>query len=109
MEDPDATSGCVRVINDVEFDFEVDIEECSAADTVIPKKQKRKITKAPLRGLVLTPTRELAIQVRDHIQAICKFTKIKTVAIVGGMAVQKQIRLLDQAPEIVVATPGRLV
>ena len=106
MEDPDAASGCVRVVNDVEFDFEVDIEEECSANS-IPKKQKRKMIRAPLRALVLTPTRELAIQVRDHILAICKYTKIKTVAIVGGMAVQKQIRLLDQAPEIVVATPGR--
>ena len=56
----------------------------------------------------MTPTRELAVQVKNHIEAIAKYTDIKVVVIVGGMAVQKQIRLLDQAPEIVVATPGRL-
>ena len=104
MENLDATSGCVRVVNDVEFDFDIDMEMPSS---LIESKNKRKIKNGPLRALVLTPTRELAIQVRNHIQAICKYTDIKTVAIVGGMAPQKQIRLLDQAPEIVVATPGR--
>ena len=111
MEDPEATSGCVRVVNDVEFDFEVDIEEMpNSPDELMAttsNKKKRKILKGPLRALILTPTRELAIQVRNHIHAICKYTSIKTVTIVGGMAPQKQIRLLDQAPEIVVATPGR--
>ena len=110
MEDPEATTGCVRVVNDVEFDFEVDIEEMPNGldeQMATSSKKKRKIMKGPLRALILTPTRELAIQVRNHIHAICKYTTIKIVTIVGGMAPQKQIRQLDQAPEIVVATPGR--
>uniref|UniRef100_A0A6I8RZT6 ATP-dependent RNA helicase n=1 Tax=Xenopus tropicalis TaxID=8364 RepID=A0A6I8RZT6_XENTR len=62
----------------------------------------------PLLGLVVTPTRELAVQVKHHIDAVAKFTGIRTAIVVGGMAPQKQQRLLDRRPEIVIATPGRL-
>ncbi|XP_027725980.1 ATP-dependent RNA helicase DDX24 [Vombatus ursinus] len=62
----------------------------------------------PLLGLVLTPTRELAVQVKHHIDAVAKFTGIKTALLVGGMAPQKQQRMLTRQPEIVIATPGRL-
>lgn len=105
MENPDAQSGCVRVFNDVQFDFDVDIDE--AIDEPTEKSKKRKIFNGKLRALILTPTRELAIQVKNHILTLAKFTTIKVVQILGGMAVQKQIRLLDQAPEIIVATPGK--
>ncbi|XP_032201019.1 ATP-dependent RNA helicase DDX24 isoform X1 [Mustela erminea] len=64
--------------------------------------------KRPLLGLVLTPTRELAVQVKQHIDAVAKFTGIKTAILVGGMSAQKQQRMLNRQPEIVVATPGRL-
>ncbi|KAM5273667.1 ATP-dependent RNA helicase DDX24 [Ctenodactylus gundi] len=63
---------------------------------------------SPLLGLVLTPTRELAIQVKQHIDAVAKFTGIKTAILVGGMSTQKQQRMLNRHPEIVIATPGRL-
>lgn len=70
-----------------------------------PEKEKR--TKKML-ALVLTPTRELAIQVHDMMKAIATPCGINIVPVVGGMAVQKQERLLKTRPEIVVATPGRL-
>lgn len=62
----------------------------------------------PLLGLVLTPTRELAVQVKHHIDAVAKFTNIQTAIVVGGMSQHKQRRLLKRRPEIVIATPGRL-
>ncbi|XP_004699145.1 ATP-dependent RNA helicase DDX24 [Echinops telfairi] len=62
----------------------------------------------PLLGLVLTPTRELAVQVKEHIDAVARFTGIGTALLVGGMSTQKQQRMLHRQPEIVVATPGRL-
>lgn len=64
--------------------------------------------KRPLLGLVLTPTRELAVQVKQHVDAVAKFTGIKTAILVGGMSAQKQQRMLNRQPEIVIATPGRL-
>lgn len=60
-----------------------------------------------MRALVLTPTRELALQVRDHIVAFAG-TSVRVVAVVGGMSAAKQERLLGLGPEIVVATTGRL-
>lgn len=62
-----------------------------------------------VHSLVLTPTRELAMQVLGHLQAASKHTGIKSVAVVGGMSIQKQRRVLMQRqPHLVVATPGRL-
>ncbi|KAJ1760857.1 ATP-dependent RNA helicase, partial [Coemansia sp. RSA 1591] len=58
-------------------------------------------------GLVLTPTRELAIQVKDHLTAMSRFNRARVVAIVGGMSQAKQERLLNSSPDIIVATPGR--
>ena len=110
--------GCVRVINDIQFDFD---EDGGGEDMFMPpvlediefeddgdNKHARKKSKGKLRALILTPTRELAIQVRDHLVAAAKYTPIKVVAVVGGMAAQKQLRLLSYGPDIVVATPGRL-
>ncbi|KAM7255756.1 hypothetical protein ACFE04_011497 [Oxalis oulophora] len=61
-----------------------------------------------LRALIITPTRELAIQVTDHLKEIAQSLNFWVVPIVGGMATEKQERLLKKRPEIVVGTPGRL-
>lgn len=65
-------------------------------------------TREGLGGLILTPTRELAIQVRDHLENMSVFADLRVVAIVGGMSIQKQERLVKNKPDIIVATPGRL-
>lgn len=62
----------------------------------------------PLYALILTPTRELCVQVRDHLVTAAKYTGIHVAAIFGGLAAVKQERVLAKCPEIVVATPGRL-
>uniref|UniRef100_A0A8C3D5J1 ATP-dependent RNA helicase n=1 Tax=Corvus moneduloides TaxID=1196302 RepID=A0A8C3D5J1_CORMO len=95
-DDASFTTGCVKVLENVEFDSD---DETHTVDS----HKKR-----PLLGLVLTPTRELAVQVKHHIDAVAKFTGIKTAILVGGMAAQKQERVLNRKPEIVIATPGRL-
>lgn len=64
-----------------------------------------------IAGLIIAPTRELAIQIKDHLSAIIPTqyeSKIKVCAIVGGMSAEKQIRMLKYKPTIIVATPGRL-
>lgn len=61
-----------------------------------------------LRALILAPTRELALQVSDHLKKAAKDIDVHIVPIVGGMYSEKQERLLRRRPEIVVATPGRL-
>ncbi|KAG7582238.1 Helicase superfamily 1/2 ATP-binding domain [Arabidopsis suecica] len=61
-----------------------------------------------LRALIITPTRELALQVTDHLKNAAENLNVKVVPIVGGMSSAKQERLLKGKPEIVVGTPGRL-
>uniref|UniRef100_A0A8C6VC11 ATP-dependent RNA helicase n=1 Tax=Naja naja TaxID=35670 RepID=A0A8C6VC11_NAJNA len=86
----------------------VELLQDSGFDVGSPKQNTVKDKNNPLLGLVLTPTRELAVQVKHHIDAVAKFTDIKTAILVGGMAPQKQQRMLKRKPEIVIATPGRL-
>lgn len=90
--------GCVKVINDIDFDF---LEE--EKDTRKGERCKKK-----LRALIITPTRELAIQINSHLAAVLVHTDIRATVVVGGVAPQKQERLLRRGPEIVVGTPGRL-
>lgn len=61
------------------------------------------------RGLVLVPTRELAQQVLKQTQQLAKFTHIKACALTGGDSYKQQSALLRKNPEIVIATPGRIV
>ncbi|ABV37940.1 DEAD/DEAH box helicase domain protein [Shewanella sediminis HAW-EB3] len=61
-----------------------------------------------LRGLILTPTRELAIQVAENISRYCQFTALKTLAVYGGANMNPQRKALNAGVDILVATPGRL-
>ncbi|KAJ1822953.1 ATP-dependent RNA helicase [Coemansia sp. RSA 2599] len=58
-------------------------------------------------GLVLVPTRELAVQVKNHFLALSRFMRARIAVIVGGMSVAKQERLLNSNPDVIIATPGR--
>ena len=61
-------------------------------------------------GLVLAPTRELAIQIRDELRDLCAFKEgVRVVCLYGGQPIDKQITQLKKKPQIVVATPGRLM
>lgn len=60
-----------------------------------------------IRALIMAPTRELAVQIVEHLKAVAKYTDINIVPVIGGIAVPKQERLLSNSPHIVVATPGR--
>ena len=62
-----------------------------------------------VRVLVLTPTRELALQVEQTFQTLGKHTQHRSQVIFGGVSEVNQIRDLKQRPEIIVATPGRLL
>ena len=59
--------------------------------------------------LVLTPTRELAIQVSDELFKLGKFAGVKTVPVVGGQGYLRQVELINRGAQVVVATPGRLM
>ncbi|XAR62708.1 RNA helicase [Bertholletia excelsa] len=87
------------------------LEEQEKADKLVEDKGDEVERIAPrsiLRALIITPTRELALQVTDHLKEVARGTNIRVVPIVGGMSTQKQERLLKARPEVVVGTPGRL-
>ena len=61
------------------------------------------------RALVLTPTRELAVQVTEDVGALGRERGVRAVAVYGGHSIVRQIEDLQRRPQIVVATPGRLL
>lgn len=61
------------------------------------------------QGLVLLPTRELAIQVDDVLKKICNPLGMRTGVVIGGANMGQQVRMLRDRPHIVIATPGRLI
>ena len=63
----------------------------------------------PVRALVLTPTRELAVQVADNVKAYAKHTPLRSTVVFGGMDMKGQTTILKGGVEIVIATPGRLL
>jgi len=60
-------------------------------------------------GIVLTPTRELCIQVAEELNKLGQFSNVRTLPIYGGQDIQRQIKSLQRKPQIIVATPGRLM
>jgi ATP-dependent RNA helicase DeaD len=62
-----------------------------------------------IQGVVITPTRELAIQNAQELSSLGFYKKVRTVAIYGGQDIQRQIRDLKRRPSIISATPGRLL
>lgn len=65
--------------------------------------------KHPVRALILTPTRELAIQVHESVQTYGKYLPLRSTVIYGGVDMKAQMAELRGGIEIVVATPGRLL
>jgi ATP-dependent RNA helicase RhlE len=63
----------------------------------------------PIRALILTPTRELAIQIDESFAAYGRHTGLKHLVIFGGVPQQSQVQALQRGTDILVATPGRLL
>ena len=63
----------------------------------------------PVRALILTPTRELAVQVADNVKAYAQHTPLRSAVVFGGMDMKGQTVILKGGVEIVIATPGRLL
>jgi ATP-dependent RNA helicase RhlE len=80
---------------------------------VLPMLQMLHETRSPglrrVRALVVTPTRELALQVEECVRIYGTYLPTRSVAIYGGVGMDKQVRDLRAGAEIVVATPGRLL
>jgi ATP-dependent RNA helicase RhlE len=69
-----------------------------------PKGKKR-----PIRSLILTPTRELALQIKESFDSYGKYCDLKNQVIFGGVGQQPQTDALQRGTDILVATPGRLL
>lgn len=77
---------------------------------LIPTIQKlKKHDPSKIRSLILTPTRELAIQIEENFLEYAKYTNIKSAIIFGGVPQKPQEKAIRQGVDIVVATPGRLL
>ncbi|MBN4075029.1 MAG: RNA helicase [SAR86 cluster bacterium] len=61
------------------------------------------------RCLVLVPTRELAEQIEVECKALCKFTQIHCLSLIGGLSFKEQKAQIRKNPEILIATPGRIL
>ena len=90
--------GCAQTGTGKTAAFVIPIVERLAA---LPKGQPR--------ALILTPTRELALQTLTTIEKLGRSRRVSATVIVGGADMQAQVRGLRQHPEILVATPGRLL
>ena len=72
----------------------------------IPMIQRLAVNKG--QGLILLPTRELALQVNETLEKIGNPLGLRTVVVIGGESMGRQTKLLNARPHIIVATPGRL-
>lgn len=75
----------------------------------LPMLEKINAKKPYVQGFVLTPTRELALQVSRAIESFAKFLPLRVLCVYGGQPYGKQLRLLKEGVQIVVGTPGRVL
>lgn len=77
---------------------------------LIPTIQRlKKHNPSSIRSLILTPTRELAIQIHENLREYAKHTNIKGAVIFGGVSQKPQEEIIRRGVDIVIATPGRLL
>lgn len=77
---------------------------------VLPMLMKLKYAQGEnARGLILAPTRELALQIEEQVQLFAKYTDLRTVVIFGGIGPKLQKEAIVKGVDIIVATPGRFL
>jgi len=75
----------------------------------IPILEKIDVNKNHVQAVIMSPTRELALQIVDEFKKLAKYEKVSILPIVGGMSMSDQIKRIKTGAQIIVATPGRLV
>ncbi|GAB4075056.1 DEAD/DEAH box helicase [Barrientosiimonas marina] len=75
----------------------------------IPMIEKIDPSQRKIQGLIIAPTRELAVQVAEEINRLGQAKGVRSMSVYGGQPMGRQIRALKDGPSIVVATPGRLL
>lgn len=73
------------------------------------EKLKTRQAKSGIRALILSPTRELALQTLKFIKELGKFTGLKAAVVLGGDSMDDQFDAIHGNPDIIVATPGRFL
>ena len=73
------------------------------------KRRTERGTKPRIRALILTPTRELAIQIDEEFAQYCKYSDLRRAVIFGGVNQKPQTERLGRGVDILIATPGRLL
>ena len=81
---------------------------CAFAAPILQRLNKQKVSARPIRALILTPTRELAIQIGESFEAYGRHLKLRSAVIFGGVGQNPQVEALKQGVDILIATPGRL-
>ncbi len=81
----------------------------SAATLQHNSRNNRRTSRHPVRCLILTPTRELAMQVEASVQTYGKFLPLVSTVVFGGVGIGSQMKALARGTDILVATPGRLL
>lgn len=75
----------------------------------IPIIERVDLTESQIQAIVLTPTRELAVQVAEELNRIAQYKSVRALPIYGGQDIGRQIKALKKRPQIIVATPGRFM
>ncbi|AJD90136.1 DEAD/DEAH box helicase [Jeotgalibacillus malaysiensis] len=75
----------------------------------IPMLEKVDTKSSAIQGLIIAPTRELAIQVSEELYKIGSDKRVRVLSVYGGQDIQRQIRAMKKRPHIIVGTPGRLL
>ena len=75
----------------------------------IPMVQRLNREIRGVQGLILVPTRELAVQVAENMACFAKYARAKVLAVYGGESINKQVHALSNGVQIVVGTPGRII
>ena len=101
--------GCAQTGTGKTAAFALPILQLLCEDTAGVTEETRPGGHRPIRALVLTPTRELAIQIDESFAAYGKFTGMKHTVIFGGVPQHPQVQALQRGVDILVATPGRLL
>ena len=76
---------------------------------LLPMLQNIKISSPAVQGLIITPTRELALQITKVAEKIGKVNGVRVLTIYGGQDIDRQLKKLNAAPHIVIGTPGRIL
>ncbi|WP_432708234.1 DEAD/DEAH box helicase [Pedobacter sp.] len=120
----------LNAVEDAGFTFATPIQEkaiapvlsgqdiCGIAETgtgktaayVLPMLMQLKYAQGEAaRALILAPTRELAMQIAEHVQMFSKYTDLRSAVIYGGLGPKSQIAKLKEGVDLIIATPGRFL